>query len=75
MLPFWLASRYAKSIPFGKNLAGVSYLRERPDLILVSSKEISEAGQAFYLDYRSHVIGALKSNHEKDLVIYLEGGI
>lgn len=73
MILFWIDPRYAKSVPFGRNLAGVMYLRERPDLIFVSSTEISEAGQAFYLDYRRHVIGALKSNDKKDMIVYLEG--
>ena len=73
MLLFWSTPRHAKSVPFGKNLAGVSYLKERPDLIFVSSKEIHEAGQLFYLDYIRHVIGALKSNDKKDMIVYLEG--
>jgi len=75
MILFWLAPRYVKSIPFGKNLAGTLYLRERPDMAFVSSKELQEAGQLFYMDYRSHILGALKSNDEKDIIVYLEGGI
>jgi len=75
MILLWTDLKYAREIKFGKNLCGISFMNERPDIALLPYKETlnavpnNDVGFMMRSDWIHHIVQALKSGDPINVIM------